>query len=107
MNGFDLAQRIRKPSWNKSAPIVIVTGRDDRRNHARGICHWSNILSPEARGQTKTDRFVPDCPGRASRESASAHASSPPDSGDLHWRLSNDAGSYLEPELGWNAGRNR
>src|ERR1700694_1271454 len=31
MNGFDLARRIRKPSWNKSAPIVVVTGRDDRR----------------------------------------------------------------------------
>ena len=31
MNGFDLAGRIRKSSWNKSAPIVIVTGRDDRR----------------------------------------------------------------------------
>ena len=31
MNGFDLARRIRKSSWNKSAPIVIVTGRDDRR----------------------------------------------------------------------------
>jgi CheY-like chemotaxis protein len=31
MNGFDLARRIRRSSWNKSAPIVIVTGRDDRR----------------------------------------------------------------------------
>ena len=31
MNGFDLARRIRKSSWNKSVPIIIVTGRDDRR----------------------------------------------------------------------------
>jgi CheY-like chemotaxis protein len=31
MNGFDLARRIRRSSWNKSAPIVIVTGSDDRR----------------------------------------------------------------------------
>ena len=31
MNGFDLARRIRTSSWNKSVPIVIVTGRDDRR----------------------------------------------------------------------------
>src|SRR5713226_7036582 len=31
MNGFDLARHIRNSSWNKSAPIVIVTGRDDRR----------------------------------------------------------------------------
>ncbi len=30
MHGFDLARRIRESSWNKSTPIVIVTGRDDR-----------------------------------------------------------------------------
>ena len=31
MNGFDLARRIRKSSWNKSVPIIIVTGRGDRQ----------------------------------------------------------------------------
>jgi CheY-like chemotaxis protein len=31
MNGFELAQLIRRSPWNKSVPIVIVTGRDDRR----------------------------------------------------------------------------
>jgi CheY-like chemotaxis protein len=30
LNGFDLARRIRESSWNKSTPIVIVTGRDQR-----------------------------------------------------------------------------
>jgi CheY-like chemotaxis protein len=30
MNGFELARRVRESSWNKSTPIVIVTGRDDR-----------------------------------------------------------------------------
>jgi|SRR5580700_1404770 CheY-like chemotaxis protein len=30
MHGFDLARRIRESSWNKSTPIVIVTGRDER-----------------------------------------------------------------------------
>lgn len=30
MHGFDLARKIRESSWNKSTPIVIVTGRDDR-----------------------------------------------------------------------------
>src|SRR6202140_2083988 len=30
LNGFDLARLIRKSSWNKSTPIVIVTGRDER-----------------------------------------------------------------------------
>lgn len=31
INGFDLARIIRKSSWNKSTPIVIVTGRDERQ----------------------------------------------------------------------------
>jgi CheY-like chemotaxis protein len=30
-NGFELARLIRKSSWNKSTPIVIVTGRNDRQ----------------------------------------------------------------------------
>jgi CheY-like chemotaxis protein len=31
LNGFDLARLIRKSSWNKSTPIVIVTGREERQ----------------------------------------------------------------------------
>jgi CheY-like chemotaxis protein len=30
LHGFDLARLIRKSSWNKSTPIVIVTGREQR-----------------------------------------------------------------------------
>jgi CheY-like chemotaxis protein len=30
-NGFQLARLIRKSSWNKSTPIVIVTGLEDRQ----------------------------------------------------------------------------
>jgi CheY-like chemotaxis protein len=31
LNGFDLARLIRMSSWNKSTPIIIVTGRDERQ----------------------------------------------------------------------------
>jgi CheY-like chemotaxis protein len=31
LNGFDLARLVRKSSWNKSTPIVIVTGRDEKQ----------------------------------------------------------------------------
>src|SRR6266851_8989905 len=31
LNGFDLARMIRESPWNKSTPIVIVTGRDERQ----------------------------------------------------------------------------
>ncbi len=30
VHGLDLARRIRNSSWNKSTPIVVVTGRDDK-----------------------------------------------------------------------------
>jgi CheY-like chemotaxis protein len=30
LNGFDLVRLVRKSSWNKSTPIIIVTGRDER-----------------------------------------------------------------------------
>lgn len=30
MHGMDLARRIRESSWNRSTPIVIVTGHDER-----------------------------------------------------------------------------
>jgi CheY-like chemotaxis protein len=31
LNGFDLARLVRKSSWNKLTPIVIVTGREERQ----------------------------------------------------------------------------
>lgn len=31
LNGFDLARAIRKSSWNKSTPIIIVTARDEKQ----------------------------------------------------------------------------
>jgi CheY-like chemotaxis protein len=31
MHGLDLARRIRSSTWNKSTPIVVVTGRDDKK----------------------------------------------------------------------------
>jgi CheY-like chemotaxis protein len=30
MHGFDLTNRIRESSWNKSTPIIVVSGRNDR-----------------------------------------------------------------------------
>jgi DNA-binding response OmpR family regulator len=30
IHGLDLARRVRMSSWNKSTPIVVVTGRDDK-----------------------------------------------------------------------------
>lgn len=32
MHGLELAKKIRTSSWNKTTPIIIVTGSDDRQN---------------------------------------------------------------------------
>jgi len=37
LHGFDLATAVRKSSWNKSTPIVIVTGQDDRKTMERAF----------------------------------------------------------------------
>jgi CheY-like chemotaxis protein len=37
LNGFDLARLIRGSSWNKSTPIIIVTGRDERDTMRRAF----------------------------------------------------------------------
>ena len=31
VDGFELARQVRKSSWNKSAPIVVVTGHDNAK----------------------------------------------------------------------------
>jgi DNA-binding response OmpR family regulator len=37
LHGFDLAKQIRKSSWNKSTPIIIVTGRDDPKTMGKAF----------------------------------------------------------------------
>ena len=31
LDGFDLARRVRTSSWNKTTPIIVVTGSDDKK----------------------------------------------------------------------------
>ena len=37
MSGFELARKIRKSSWNKTTPIVIVTGAISPSPHPRRL----------------------------------------------------------------------
>jgi CheY-like chemotaxis protein len=37
LHGFELTQMVRKSSWNKSTPVVVVTGRDDRDTMQRAF----------------------------------------------------------------------
>ncbi len=44
MHGFDLTRRIRDSSWNRSTPIVIVTGRDERSTMQQAFSIGANFF---------------------------------------------------------------
>jgi CheY-like chemotaxis protein len=44
IHGFDLARQIRASSWNRSTPIVIVTGRDDRSTMQEAFANGANFF---------------------------------------------------------------
>src|SRR6266852_6735675 len=37
VDGFELTRQIRKSSWNKSAPIVVVTGNDEGQTMQKSL----------------------------------------------------------------------
>jgi CheY-like chemotaxis protein len=44
LHGFDLARIIRRSSWNKSIPIIIVTGRDERETMQQAFTIEANFF---------------------------------------------------------------
>jgi CheY-like chemotaxis protein len=44
LNGFALAQEVRASSRNKTTPIVIVTGRDDRETMQQAFATGANVF---------------------------------------------------------------
>lgn len=44
MHGFDLARRIRESSRNRSTPIIVVTGREDRRTMQQAFETGANFF---------------------------------------------------------------
>jgi CheY-like chemotaxis protein len=44
LNGFALAQQVRKSSWNKLTPIVIVTGREERDTMHEAFAGGANFF---------------------------------------------------------------
>ncbi len=56
LNGLELAREIRRSSWNKSAPIVMVTGRDDRQTMQEAFSNGATffLLKPVDRHKLTT-----------------------------------------------------
>ena len=44
VDGFELARRIRASSWNKSTPIVVVTGHDDTKTMQKAFAAGSTFF---------------------------------------------------------------
>jgi CheY-like chemotaxis protein len=44
LNGLDLARLVRKSLWNKSTPIVIVTGRDDSQTMKQAFAQGATFF---------------------------------------------------------------
>jgi CheY-like chemotaxis protein len=57
MHGFDLARRTRESSWNKSTPIVIVTGRDDRTTMQQAFAVGATFFLQKPVDRQKLDRL--------------------------------------------------
>ncbi len=63
LNGFDLARRVRSSSWNRSTPIIVVTGRDDRKTMQQAFAAGATF-SPETGGQAAAHGPFPSSTGR-------------------------------------------
>jgi CheY-like chemotaxis protein len=57
MHGFDLARRIRESSWNRSTPIIIVTGRDDRTTMQHAFEKGANFFLQKPVDRQKLTRL--------------------------------------------------
>jgi CheY-like chemotaxis protein len=57
MDGFDLARQIRTSSLNKSAPFVIVTGRDDRKTMQEAFAVGVTFIRKPVDGRRLTTLF--------------------------------------------------
>ena len=44
VSGLELARRIRMSSWNKSTPIVVVTGRSIERGYQGIVRNWRDLF---------------------------------------------------------------
>jgi CheY-like chemotaxis protein len=57
LDGFALAQIVRASSWNKSTPIVVVTGRDEREAMSQSFATGANFFLQKPVDRNKLARL--------------------------------------------------
>lgn len=84
LNGFDLARLVRKSSWNKSTPIIIVTGRDERQTMRESFAIGATFFLQKPVDRQKAKHVVPHRDWRHAGKSTQIYTSSDQIGCDLH-----------------------
>ena len=103
LNGFDLARLVRKSSWNKSTPIIIVTGRDDRQTMQDAFAIGATFFLQKPVDRQKLSALFRTVSGGCWRTGASLPACRSRPRSPALWVLEQSAGQ-LEPQPRRNAG---
>jgi uncharacterized protein (TIGR02266 family) len=64
VDGFEIARRIRSSSWNKSAPIVVVTGYDDAGTMQRAFAAGATFFLQKPVDRQRLTRLFRAARGR-------------------------------------------
>ena len=105
LHGFDLTHRIRESSWNKSTPIIVVSGRSDRQTSAIVIFRRGQLLPSEAGGPPKAQQIGTYCAGRDVAEPPPLSACLAPYGIDVQHPHADDPRDVLESQPDGNASR--
>ena len=105
-NGFQLARLIRKSSWNKSIPIVIVTGREERQTLQELFSIGATFFLQKPVDRQKLSALFRTVRG-GMLENRRRQARSAPGRRNLHGGVADNERSELEPQPRRNSGGNR
>jgi CheY-like chemotaxis protein len=99
LDGLQLARRIRQSSWNKSTPIVIVTGRDERDTMGQCFDIGVNFFLQKPIDRQKLNRLFRTVRGPI-LENRRRHVRIP-----LQTEITCTVGSKILKGRTWNVGR--
>jgi CheY-like chemotaxis protein len=92
LNGFDLARLVRKSSWNKSTPIVIATGRDQRQTMQDVFAIGATFFLRKPVDRQKLSALFRTVSGECWRTDASLRAFRSRPRSPAQWALEQSAG---------------
>lgn len=58
LHGFDLTNRIRESSWNKSTPVIVVSGRNDRETMRQSFSVGASYFLQKPVDRQKLSRLL-------------------------------------------------